>query len=317
MVALDPEVQTLLARMAQASAGKPAPPPMDDAEWAQAGRKAHRGIVALSGDAEAVERVEDRHIPGPAGGAIPIRLYRPRGYAGQGAVVYFHGGGFVSGDLETHDAPLRALANRAAHTVVAVDYRLAPEHAYPAAHDDCFAALAWVSANAAALSIDAGKIAVAGDSAGGTLAIATALRARDRHGPLLAKQILIYPNTDLVAERDYPSIRDCAPRPSWRADMERYFKAYVPAGVDRRQGDLSPLRAQNLSGLPPTLLVTAEADPLRDEGRALAARLAGVGVAVTHREYPGMIHGFLQMAGALMAGKRLIDEVAGFLGKES
>ena len=272
----------------------------------------HRGIVALSGTTEIVERIEDRDIQGP-GGPIRARLYRPEGCAGQGVLVYFHGGGFVSGDLETHDAPLRAVANRSRTTLIAVDYRRAPEHVYPAAHDDCYAALAWVAMHAPELGIDPNKIVVGGDSAGGTLAVAVALMSRDRHGPKIAAQILIYPNTDLTEERDYSSIKERAPRPSWRADMDRYFKAYVPAGVNRRSGYISPVLAKDLSRLPKTLMILAEADPLFDEGELLASRLEAAGVDVTQRVYPGMIHGFFQMAGVLDAGKALITEVAASL----
>lgn len=313
MITLDPQAKALLDRMAAMAAGKPtAPSPADNAEWAASGRRMHRGIVALSGTTEIVERIEDRDIQGP-GGPIRARLYRPEGCAGQGVLVYFHGGGFVSGDLETHDAPLRAVANRSRTTLIAVDYRRAPEHVYPAAHDDCYAALAWVAMHAPELGIDPNKIVVGGDSAGGTLAVAVALMSRDRHGPKIAAQILIYPNTDLTEERDYSSIKERAPRPSWRADMDRYFKAYVPAGVNRRSGYISPVLAKDLSRLPKTLMILAEADPLFDEGELLASRLEAAGVDVTQRVYPGMIHGFFQMAGVLDAGKALITEVAASL----
>ncbi len=307
MVELDPQAKALLQRMAL-SATSPPPTFKDDAEWAAAGRKMHRGIVALSGAPEDVEHIEDQTIPGP-NGAIPIRLYRPTGCKGQGAFVYLHGGGFVSGDLETHAAPLRALANRSRQTVIAVDYRLAPEHQYPIGLEDCVAAATWTDAHAAELHIDPKRISVGGDSSGGALAVGVALSAHGRGTLKFSKLILIYPNADLCDDRVYPSIDERAPRPSWRADMERYFRAYVPADTDRRSGLLSPVYATYAVDFPSTFIALAEADPLFDEGQRLAAVMTQAGVKVTTQIYRGMIHGFFQMAGVLDAGRQLVDDI--------
>ena len=237
--------------------------------------------------------VEDRRIPGPAG-EIPVRIYRPGGKAPLAALVYFHGGGWVIGSIETHDASCRDLANRVGCVVVSVDYRLAPEHRYPAAAEDCFAATQWVAENAAALGVDPQRIAIGGDSAGGNLAAAVALMARDRRGPALRHQLLIYPVTD--ADFTRASYRENAEGYLLTTQaMEWFWGHYVPDAVQRNEPYAAPLQAKDLSGLPPAFVITAEYDPLRDEGEAYAKRLSGAGVRTTAKRYDGAIHGFFAM----------------------
>jgi acetyl esterase len=249
----------------------------------------------------AVGSVTDRTIPGPAG-EIPVRVYRPGAGRSAGVrppiVVYYHGGGWVIGDLESHDGNCRALTAGAGVITMAVDYRLAPEHRYPAAANDAYAAAVWASEHAGELGGDAARLVVAGDSAGGNLAAVTALRARDSGGPPLAHQILVYPVTDVG--QDTPSYRENAEGFFVTADHMRWFwGCYLGPAGDGGGPYASPLRAINLGGLPPATVLTAECDPLRDEGNAYAERLRAAGVPVTARTYPGMFHGFFGMAGRL------------------
>lgn len=252
--------------------------------------------------------VEDQVIAGP-GGPLRLRLYRASfGWRPVPALLFLHGGGWTIGDLDSHDALCRQLALSSGHTVVAVDYRLAPEHPYPAALDDAWAALHWLSAHARQLSIDPLSIGVIGDSAGGNLAAVLALRARDEGGPHIKCQVLIYPCTDLVA--DLPSHHRRAhgyllTRPQYLWYVENYVGTGDPA--DWR---LSPLRAASLDGLPPALVLTAGFDPLLDEGRAYAARLAGSGVPVVHTVYADMVHGFINLGARLPRAGQAIADIA-------
>jgi acetyl esterase len=242
-----------------------------------------------------IASVANRTIPGPAG-EIPIRVYTPKvGGAPRPVIVFFHGGGWVIGDLETHDAPCRQLANAVPAVVVAVDYRLAPEHKFPAAPDDCYAALRWVADNAASIGGDPKRrLAVCGDSAGGNLSAVVALMARDRGGPTLAAQILVYPATDLTC--DAPSHVTNGTGYFLDAEMMAWFIGhYVRSAADKTEPYGSPLRARDLSGLPPAVVITAEFDPLRDEGESYARRLREAGVPVELKRYDGMIHGFFSM----------------------
>lgn len=243
-----------------------------------------------------VGSVTDRTIPGPAG-EIPVRVYRPDGGGTPPIVVYYHGGGWTIGDLDTHDEDCRAMTANAGVVTMSVDYRLAPEHRYPAAADDAYAAATWASEHAAELGGDASRLVVAGDSAGGNLAAVTALRARDSGGPPLAHQVLIYPVTDVGQDTE-----------SYRENGEGFFLSaahmrwYWGCYLGPRDGTgpyASPLRAINLGGLPPATVLTAECDPLRDEGNAYAERLRAAGVPVTMRCFPGMFHGFYGMPGLL------------------
>ena len=240
-----------------------------------------------------LERIEDRTIPGP-GGELPIRIYDPATREQAPVVAYFHGGGWVVGDLETHDAGCRKLAAETGAIVVSVDYRLAPEHPFPAALEDCYAAVDWLAANGESVGGDSDRLVVAGDSAGGNLAAATTLLARERNGPEIAYQLLVYPVTG-----------DPTTTPSYEAnaegyllttrDMEWFADQYVAREVDRYNILVSPRFAADLSVLPPATVVTAGFDPLRDDGAAYADRLQEAGVAVNYRNYPEMIHGFAGM----------------------
>jgi acetyl esterase len=249
----------------------------------------------------------DRRIPGPAG-EIPVRVYTPNGTAPFPVLVYFHGGGWVIGGLETHDGVCRALADGAGCVVVSIDYRLAPEHRYPAAAEDCYAATRWAAAHAAELGADAARLAVAGDSAGGNLAAVVSLMARDRSGPPIAFQLLIYPVTD--ARADTRSYRDNAEGYLLTAgDMDWFWGHYL--GDEKAKGAepyASPLRATDVTRLPPALVITAEFDPLRDEGEAYAARLKEAGVAARVTRYDGMIHGFFGMGHLMDKARAAVAE---------
>lgn len=259
-----------------------------------------------------VASVTDRKIPGGdaqdrqgAAGEIPIRIYKPLVPSHKGALVYFHGGGWVLGDLDSHDAICRRLAGGAGITVVAVDYRLAPETSYPGPLNDCYAATTWVANNAELLDIDPMRIAVGGDSAGGNLAAAVALKARDEAWPTIRFQLLVYPVTD--ARFDTASYRDNATGYLLtRTTMMWFWDHYVPNPQDRLQAYASPLRADSLFALPPALVMTAEYDPLRDEGEAYANALRSAGVQVTQTRYPGLIHGFLGMWDTVPASRKAI-----------
>jgi len=302
---LDPQVKAFLDQL-NALGG----PPLNSLSPPEA-REAAKMLGSFSGTPEEVAKVQNRTIPGPAGD-VPVRIYTPAGSGPFPALVFFHGGGWVIGDLDTQDGPCRALANGAACVVVSVDYRLAPEHKFPAAPEDTYAATKWVAENAASLKVDATRIAVGGDSAGGNLTAVTALMARDRGGPRLAFQLLIYPVTDGAC--DSASYRDNADGFLLTNDMMQWFwDLYVRTAADRQSPMASPLRARSVSGLPPALVQTAEFDPLRDEGEAYAARLKSAGVAVQLTRYHGMIHGFFGMASVVDQAKVAIAEAASAL----
>lgn len=262
--------------------------------------------------AEPVAHVENRTIPGPAG-AVPVRVYRAADAATPApALVYFHGGGWVIGDLESHDNFCRALANRTRAVVVSVDYRLAPEHRYPAAAEDCYAAMCFVAERGGEIGADGARIAVAGDSAGGNLAAAVALMARDRSGPPLRHQVLIYP----VADHDFDtaSYRDNAIGYLLsREGMQWFWSHYVPNAAQRNEAYAAPLRAEKLALLPPATVITAEYDPLRDEGEAYAVRLRDAGVATVATRYDGQIHGFVSLFEVFDQGRVATDQIAATL----
>ena len=261
---------------------------------------------------EPVAHVEDVTIPGP-GGPLEARIYR----SGAGAVeappllLYLHGGGWVMGGIDPVDSPLRALANRSGAVICSLAYRLAPETPFPGPLEDVLAALSWLAGEAPGLGADGERIVVGGDSAGGNLAAAAALSARQGRGPRPAGQILIYPVMDF--DFDTASYREHAEGFGLtRESMRWYWDCY--ASTEARSDPLAaPLQAADLAGLPPALVISAEHDVLRDEAEAYARRLEAAGVPVTLSRYDGMVHGFFRMAGAVDAGSELIDEIAGWL----
>jgi acetyl esterase len=285
---LDPQIAGILALFEQAgSAGLAAGPP------AQARAMFEMTTVGLRDAATLapVRSTEDSSVPGPAG-AIPIRIYRPDIDGPVPTVVFFHGGGFVIGNIETHDDHARLICRDVAAVVVSVDYRLAPEHPFPAGYEDCLAATEWAAANIGELGGDAERLVVGGDSAGGNLAAAVALAARDS-GPKLAAQFLIYPGVDFAEDADYPSRVENAEGYLLTAEDMLWFRAhYLPAGTDVSDPRASMIKASSLAGAPPAVIGTGEFDPLRDEGEAYAKALADAGVEVRLQRYDGLIHGF-------------------------
>jgi acetyl esterase/lipase len=257
----------------------------------------------------ALARVEDRRIPG-AGGEIPVRIYTPEGEGPLPILAFFHGGGWVIGSLDTHDAICRTLARAASAIVVAVEYRLAPEHPFPAAVEDSHAALRWIADNAATFGGDPTRLAVGGDSAGGNLSAVVAVLARDRGGPKLVHQLLIYPATDLRGES--ASIQENAEGYFLTRPMMTWFGNHYLTATDQvLLPHASPLLTPDLAGLPPATVITAEFDPLRDEGEAYAARLREAGIPVESARYDGMIHGFITIPMFHQAGEAIDLAVAG------
>ncbi|WP_194818287.1 alpha/beta hydrolase [Nocardia sp. XZ_19_385] len=251
-----------------------------------------------------VRKVEERVVPGPEGAPpVRVRIYHPAGATGElPAVIFCHGGGFTICSLESHDQLCRAMANEVGAIVVSVDYRQAPEHRFPAAAEDAYAVLCWVAELKASLGGDPTRIAVAGDSSGGNLAAVTALMARDRNGPAIAYQLLIYPMLD--PSRATPSYRDNAHGYFVTADHLRwYWEQYLGPDTATDNPYAAPARANDLSGLPPAHIVTAEYDPLRDEGEAYGARLRAAGVETEVLRYNGEFHGFFSMADHLPDAK--------------
>ena len=266
-------------------------------------RTGYDAMVAAGGESPELASVEDRTIPGPAG-EIPIRVYTPVGEGPFPVVVFYHGGGFTIGSLTSHDPVARRICGEAEAIVVAVDYRLAPEHPFPAAVEDAFAALQWVAANAAELGGDPSRLAVCGDSAGGNLSAVACLMARDAGGPAVRFQALIYPTTD--ARADYPSVQESGDSIFLSADsMQWFYEQYQSDKLDWRA---SPILAEDLSNLPPALIITAEYDTLRDEGEAYGEALRSAGNDVTVRRYDGMAHVFFQLWGVLDAAKQAMTE---------
>jgi acetyl esterase/lipase len=297
---LDPQARAVLDMLAALGA-----PPLGtvsavDARIAAAARPLPPGAPVAS--------VEERTIPGPVQD-IPVRIYTPDGQAPFPVLVWFHGGGWVLGNLDGADHVCRELANAARCIVVSVDYRLAPEHLFPAAVDDCEAAYLWSVANAGSFGGDPRRVAVGGDSAGGNLAAVVSLRARDNAAPLPVFQLLVYPVTDHNFER-----------PSYIANNDGYFltelamrwfwDCYVPVDAERSHSHASPLYASDLSRLPPALIITAEFDPLCDEGEAYGELLRQAGVPVTVTRYDGMIHGFFALFPVIDRGREAVRESA-------
>jgi acetyl esterase/lipase len=299
---LDPQVKVLLDQMAAAKQ------PAFHSQTPADARKAMGALLDVFGAGPEVHKVEDRKIPGPAGD-IPVRIYTPAGKP-NGILVYFHGGGWVVGDLASHDYSCRALTNEAGCTVVSVDYRLAPEHKFPAGPEDCYAATQWVAKNAASLGSDADHIAVGGDSAGGNLAAAISLMARDRGGPRIRHQMLIYPVTD--AAMDTPSQQEFTADGFVlsKLDMEWFWGHYLQNKKDGENPYASPIRAGNLKNLPPAHIITASHDPLRDEGEAYGEALKKAGNKVKVKRYEGVVHGFFSLQAVLDQGKTATHDLA-------
>ena len=308
-MALDPQVQEVINLVIKS--GRPAYHTLSPKDARQLFRETRPASTPTPPEIGAVKNLT---ADGP-GGPIPLRVYRPAGVASGAslpALVYFHGGGWVIGDLDTHDVQCRQVTAEAGITVVAVDYRLAPEHKFPAAVDDAWAATRWVVSHASELGVDGRRIAVAGDSAGGNLAAVVALLARDAADGAIALQVLVYPVTDLSSESK--SYNDFAEGYMLTRDSMRWFKNhYLKSAGDAEDWRASPIRAKSLAGLPPALVVTAGFDPLRDEGAAYAARLTEAGVRVDYVCYGGMIHGFVPMGRLIDTGNRAISHVAASL----
>ncbi len=317
-MALDPTIRTLLD-MAAAS-GRPAINSLPPPAARQMMRETRPPVQGPFLDSVVSD---DRRIPGPAG-EIPVRIYRPRSAAAGSKLpllVYFHGGGWVIGDIETHHTMCQRLCEAGSLVVVSVDYRLAPEHRFPAAVDDCWAATVWAAANATALGAEGSKVAVGGDSAGGNLAAVMALMARDRGGVQVGFQLLLYPAVDALANTGSMAMNADGYLLT-REAMVWFYDHYIPDAADRSDWRASPLRARSFAGLPPAMVITAGFDPLLDEGRAYAERLAHDGVTVEHVAFGSLIHGFLGMPGVLpqarralaMAGQAVREALAGSTG---
>ena len=298
----DPQVKAVMDQMA--AAGVLHPTTLE--QW----RSAYLFYAKHAGPPEKVLRVADGKIPGHSGD-IPYRLYAASTGAALPVWVFFHGGGFVTGSLDTHDTTLRAIANRCDCLIVSVAYRLAPENPFPAASDDAYAATKWTAEHAAEIGGDPNRLAVGGDGAGGNLAAVVVLMARDRGGPRLVYQLLIYPTLDVTA---HSASRVLSRDPILTNDaVLATTSVYVPVNADLANPYISPVSEKNLGNLPPALILTGAEDPGRDEADRYASELKEAGVAADVSRYPNSIHGFFLMAGALEAGKKSIDQIAAAL----
>lgn len=308
---LDPEAQAVLDSMSAAGDVDPFTVPHT------VFREAFGAMPGGDSPSPTMERIEDRTIEGP-GGPLTVRIYTPPGEGTKSGIVYFHGGGWVLCSLDTHNSTCRELAEGTHSVVVSVDYRLAPEAKFPAAPNDCYAATKWVFEQADSLGIDANRIAVAGDSAGGNLAAAVSLMARDSLAdrgeavPKICHQLLVYPVTD--SRLDYASYKENGTGYFLSSEMMRWFwHHYLENESDGENPIASPLRAESLSGLPPATILTAEYDPLRDEGAALAERLKADGVPTLYTNYPGVFHGFFAMTEQVPRARKAVDDACAAL----
>ena len=302
---VDPEIKAYLEQAARSGA-----PPRSAMTVAQT-REFYLAMRPMAGEPPRLSRVENLDVPG-MGGPIPIRVYALEKLESLPILVYFHGGRFFSGDLETHDTVCRILAAQSGWIVVAVDYRLAPEHKFPAAIEDAWSVTEWLALNASDIGGDTKCLAVGGDSAGGNLAAVTALLARDRGGPRLACQLLIYPMLDATCKLE--SHRSCGSGYGpGSEDMQRGYREYLPENADLKEPRISPLWAADMSGLPPALVLTSEYDSLRDEGEQYAQALMNAGVDTALTRYEGAIHGFFQMGGVFKLGREANSDAAAFL----
>ena len=304
-MALLPEIQALLDQMDAWDR-----PPLEEQSVEQARAFHLQDAAVLNGPAAPVAVVEDQMVPGPAG-ELPVRVYTPDGSPPFPIVVWFHGGGWVVGTLDTYDPLCRALAAAVPAVVVSVGYRLAPEHRWPAAVEDAYAATLWASRNAARLGGAQHRLAVAGDSAGGNLAAVVALGARDRGGPQVAFQLLVYPVLDAAAET--ASWREFADGFHLTAAGMRWYWSHYLGQADGTAPDASPAQAAFLGGLPPALVIGASHDILRDEGEAYAARLREAGVDARAIRVPGVVHGFLRWRSVTPAAEDALQAAAAAL----
>ncbi len=302
---LDPLLKAFLDQMA----AQPAPK-MWEME-PPAGREAMAALMQLVGPKDVpIGKVSNLAIPGPAGD-IPARVFTPVAAGGEPlpTLVFFHGGGFVIGSVETHDGLTRMLANDSACRVISVDYRMAPEHKFPAAVEDAFAAVAWIEKHAAELGVDANRLAVGGDSAGGNLAAVVAHMARDAGAPKLAYQLLLFPVTEIDA--DTVSRREFAEGYFLEGrTLEWFFDHYLGSDADRSDPKASPLLAAKFAGLPPAYIMVAGFDPLHDEGVAYAEKLRDAGVSVTLDDYPEMVHDFIYLQAVLPQAAEALGSAA-------
>lgn len=306
---MDPQARTILDTIE--TLAPDADPKADDARWLADFRYQTVLLKTFSGDPEPVHAITHLLLPSEAGPLV-VRLYRPKP-GPLPLLLHIHGGGAIAGSIDGHDAALRALANRTGWLVAAPAYRLAPEHRFPAQLNDSWTALLGLTERADMLDIDTSRIVVSGDSIGGTLATALASRAAAEGGPALQGQILLYPNTDLRHDANYPSRGSEDGNIIDAKSLERQIDLYLASNSDRTDPRASPILADDLAALPPTLLVTCENDPLRDEGEAYGQRLRDAGVTVDHDRFDGMVHAFLQMRGRMDATDRLIDRIARWL----
>ena len=305
-MALHPQCKQFLDILASAGG-----PPLEQLPVPEA-RQVAMALMEFGGPIEPVAGIENRTVPGPAG-PIPVRVYRPVEGDARPGFIYFHGGGFVICNLDTHDRECRSLANASGCTVISVDYRLAPEHKFPAAVDDAYAATDYIAQHAAEFRIDPERIAVGGDSAGGTLATVVTMLARDRGGPRLKFQLLVYPLVDV--EDHSPSMQEYEKDHFLTREGMDWFLGHYLRPEDRKHPHVSPMNATNFRDLPPAMIVTAECDPLRDQGEAYARKLQAAGVAVELKRYEGMIHPFLNLPGILDTAKVAIGDVGAALRK--
>jgi acetyl esterase len=290
-------------------------PPFEAVSPAEARALFLGGRQIFSPEPPPVAETRDLAVPGPEGGGLILRLYRGAGAAADAklpTLVFFHGGGWVVGDLETHDPMCRHIANAAGCAVVAVHYRLAPEHKFPAAVEDCVAATLWLEKNGDELGLDVSRLAVGGDSAGGNLAAVVSLIARDRGAPRLCAQLLLYPALDFGMKQASHQ-RFAEGHLLTEATMRWFAEAYLQRPDDAEDWRASPLRATDLSNLPPAYVLTAGYDPLCDEGIAYARRLREAGVAVNDRHFASQIHGFLLMGKMVRAAGPALDDLAAAL----
>src|SRR5712671_3021680 len=309
-VVLDPDAAAVYKAFQEAGR-----PPYETVSPAEARQLYLAGRVVSNPEPPALESAKPLAIPAPHG-SIPARIFTPKRlrktHGLSPCLVFFHGGGWVIGDLDSHDVVCRKLAHEGELIVIAIDYRLAPEHKFPAAVDDAITAVKWVASNARQLGIDASRLMVGGDSAGGNLAAVTALATRDGNGPKLAGQLLIYPATDFAMK--HPSHSEPETSILLTHSVIKWFCNHYlnsPADIDNWQA--SPARAGTLAGLPPAYVMTAGADPLRDEGDEYAAKLKAAGVPVTYKHFPGQFHGFFTMGKLLQQANVAATDIANWL----